>query len=219
MSIFSRFTDVFKSNVNFALDKMEDPEKMLNSYILDMEMSIEKTTVSVAKAIANKNNLKKKIDKAEKNKKEWDKKAKQAAAKDEDELAKEALVRYNIEESNIKSLKPMYDQAAKISDDLKQRLNEFKFKLDTARNKESILIARANQAKTQKEFNQILSNIDNGSGFSKFNKMETKIEDLESEAEAYSELADTDQSLEDRFNELNSVDIDEQLEALKKKVK
>lgn len=57
MGMFSRISDIFKSNVNDALDKAEDPEKMLKQMVLEMEESVNKTTLAVANAIANERGL------------------------------------------------------------------------------------------------------------------------------------------------------------------
>ena len=59
MGIFDRMTDIFKSNVNDALDRMEDPEKMLKNMIIEMEEALTKATSALAKAIANEQNLRK----------------------------------------------------------------------------------------------------------------------------------------------------------------
>jgi len=67
MSIFQRIINLFRSNANAALDKMEDAEKMLKQMVLDMEADINKATTAIAQAIANEKGLAKKIETAKKN--------------------------------------------------------------------------------------------------------------------------------------------------------
>lgn len=184
-----------------------------------MEASIEKTSESVAKAIANRNNLQKKLETAKENYKTWTERAERAAEKDQDDLAKKALAKRKIEKANIDTLEPMIESSSEICENLKEKLTQFKLKLDNARNRESILIARANQAKTQKEFNKILSEISSDNGFSKFDKYEKKIQGMESEAEAYEELAGDEKNLEERFNDLDDVDLDTELAEMKESLK
>ena len=71
MSIFNRVSDIFKANVNDALDKAEDPEKMLKQMIIEMEESVNKTTLAVANAIANEKSLDRKREKAITETKDW----------------------------------------------------------------------------------------------------------------------------------------------------
>ncbi len=57
MSIFQRISDIFKANINDALDKAEDPEKMLNQIISDMQESLIESKKQVAVAIADEKRL------------------------------------------------------------------------------------------------------------------------------------------------------------------
>ncbi|HOQ49887.1 MAG TPA: PspA/IM30 family protein, partial [Candidatus Kapabacteria bacterium] len=75
MSIFKRIADIFKANVNDVLDKAEDPEKMLKQMVIEMEQSVNKATLAVAQAIANEKSLERKLEKARKDKEEWEHKA------------------------------------------------------------------------------------------------------------------------------------------------
>lgn len=216
MSLIGKARDIFRANVNHTLTKMEDPEKMIKNYIMDMESSIEKTTISVAQAIANTKTLGKKLKAAEEKVQDWNDKAKAAVNKGDDELAKAALERRKIEQLNVDEYKPMYENAEKISGELTKNLEKFKRKLELAKARQGILIARASQAKTQKELNQILADIGGKTGFSKFNKYEEKITDMESEAEAYGELHNIGTEIEDQFRELDEVSIEQELEEFKK---
>ena len=72
MGIFSRISDIFKANVNDALDKAEDAEKMLKQMIIEMEESVNKTTLAVANAIANEKSLQRKLEKARTDTAEWE---------------------------------------------------------------------------------------------------------------------------------------------------
>ena len=88
MGIFARITDIFKANINDILDKAEDPEKMIKQMVIEMEESVNKTTLAVAQAIANEVSLQKKLEKARKDSVEWEGKAMQALTASRDDLAK-----------------------------------------------------------------------------------------------------------------------------------
>ncbi len=214
MGIFSRISDIFKSNVNDALDKAEDPEKMLKQMVLEMEESVNKATMSVAQAISNEKNLERKLQKASKEKDEWQQKAVLALQNGREDLAKAALEKKNIAEKNVNDLQPILEQARQTSTKLRQQLDTIKSKLEEARQRQSTLIARSQAAKAQKQLAQSVSGIGNDS-FSKFEKMEQKIEKLEGEASAFEQLAGENTSLDDEFKKLGSSSVDDELLLLK----
>ena len=57
MGIFGRISDIFKANVNDALDKMEDPEKMIKQMVVEMQEAIAKATSGLATAMAQEKKL------------------------------------------------------------------------------------------------------------------------------------------------------------------
>lgn len=217
MGIFNRIADIFKANVNEALDKAEDPEKMIKQMVIEMEESVNKATLSVAQAIANQNTLKKKLEKAKKEVSEWQSKAEQAIIAGRDDLAKAALEKKKVAQRNVQDLEPTFKQAEATANKLRNQLDELKKKLDEARSRKSTLIARSNAAKAEKTLNQSASGM-GSSAFSKFDKYEQKVETMEAEAEAFGELSGDDKDLDEEFKELNSTDIDDELSQLKKKL-
>ncbi len=217
MGIFSRISDVFKSNVNDALDKAEDPEKMLKQMIIEMEESVNKATLAVANSIANEKSLSRKLEKAKNESDEWEQRAVKALQAGREDLAKSALEKKNISQKNIADLEPIYKQASETADKLRQQLNSLKSKLDEARSRQSTLIARSQAAKAQKQISATFSGV-GSDAFSKFDKYETKIEQLESQAEAYGQLADENTDLTDQFKQLDAADVDDELLKLKEKM-
>ncbi len=218
MGIFSRITDVFKSNVNDALDRVEDPEKMLKQMVIEMEESVNKTTLAVAQAIANEKNLERKLEKARIDKDEWEKKAMQAMHANREDLARAALEKKAISERNFADLQPVFTQAKATANKLREQLNQLKAKLDEAKSRQSTLIARSQAAKAQKQIAQSLSGV-GSDAFGKFDKYESKIEKLESEAEAFEQLAGDSTSLDQEFKKLSSNStVDSDLLALKAKM-
>jgi phage shock protein A len=218
MGIFSRIADIFKANVNDTLDKAEEPEKMLKQMVIEMEQSVNKATLAVANAIANEKNLERKLEKARNEKADWEQKAVQALNAGRDDLAKAALEKKVISERNFLDLQPIYQQAKSTSDKMRTQLNSLKAKLDEARSRQSTLVARSQAAKAQKQIAQSFSGV-GSDAFSKFDKYETKIEQLESQAEAFETLAGENTKLDDEFKMLGtSASVDAELLALKEKM-
>jgi phage shock protein A len=218
MSIFTRIANLFRSNVNDALDNLEDSEKMLKQMVLDMESSLNKATTAIAQAIANEKNLARKIEIARQNSLDWEKKAMQALNAGREDLARQALEKKAIEDRNLQDLIPMHNQAAETSKKLREQLNQLKSKLDEAKNRQGTLIARSQAAKAQKQINKSLSGIGTDA-FGNFDKYEEKILGLEAEASAYEELAGANTSLDMEFKKLSSnSDVEANLLAMKEKM-
>jgi phage shock protein A len=215
MGIFSRIADVFKANVNDALDKAEDPEKMLKQMVIEMEESVNKATLAVANSMAHEKSLLRKIEKAKSDSAEWLHKAQQAVTAGREDLARAALEKKAIQDKNISDLEPVYLTAKSTSDKLRTQLDALKHKLDEARARQGTLIARSQAAKAQKQIAQTFSGV-GSDAFSKFDKFETKIETLESQAEAFEQLAGQSTSLDDEFKKLtSSSQVEQQLLELK----
>ncbi len=218
MGIFNRIADIFKANINDLLDKAEDPEKMIKEMIIEMEESVNKTTLHVASAIANEKLLERKIEKARKDVIDWEQKAMQALSAGREDLAKAALEKKAISLRNVNDLQPVLEQSRAMTNKLRQQLDQLKAKLEEARARQSTLIARSQAAKAQKQIAQAFSGV-GSDAFSKFEKYETKIEKLESEAEAFQQLAGEKTYLDDEFKKLaTSSTVDDELLQLKAKM-
>jgi phage shock protein A len=218
MSIFKRMSDIIKANLNDLLDRAEDPEKMLKQMVIEMEQSVNKATLAVAQAIANEKSLERKLEKARKDKEDWEQKAVLALQSGREDLAKAALEKKAVCDRNYNDLLPILEQARQTSVKLRQQLDQLKNKLEEARTRQSTLIARSQAAKAQKQIAQSFSGVGTDA-FSKFDKFESKIEQLEAEAQAFEQLAGENTSLEDEFKKLtSSSDVDAELLALKAKM-
>lgn len=214
MGIFSRMADIFKANVNDTIDKAEDPEKMLKQMVIEMEESVNKATLAVGNAIANEKTLERKLLKAREETGNWQQKAMQAVNAGRDDLAKAALEKKSLYERNVKDLEPTYQSAKDTSQKMRGQLDTLKSKLDEARTRQNTLIARSQAAKAQKQISQAFSGV-GSDAFSKFDRYESKVEQLESQADAFGQLAGENTALEDQFKQLDRTSTDAELLALK----
>ncbi|MGB5312428.1 MAG: PspA/IM30 family protein, partial [Polyangiales bacterium] len=93
MGFLSRLAQLIKSNLNDLINKSEDPEKMLNQVIIDMNQQLVEAKKQVAVAIADEKRLQKQFSNEVKKSQEWEQKAMLAVRSGDDALAKEALLR------------------------------------------------------------------------------------------------------------------------------
>jgi phage shock protein A len=218
MSIFGRMADIFKANINDLLDKAEDPEKMIKQMVIEMEEAVNKATLAVGSAIANEKSLEKQYNRQKVQSDDWQAKAIQAVNAGRDDLAKQALERKNSLTRNVEDLDKMLTESKGTSINLRGQLDQLKSKLDEARMRQSTLIARSQAADAKKQIAQTFSGI-GSDAFSKFDRLEEKVDKKEAEADAFAQLAGENTSLDDQFKQLGSSGaVDAELEALKKQL-
>ena len=213
--IFARFSDIFKANINDLLDKAEDPEKMIKQMVIEMEEAVNKATTAVGSAIANAKQLERQFEEKKKLADEWQQRAVKAVNAGRDDLARQALEKKNMFAKASTDLEPVVTEAQKTSTILRGQLEQLKSKLDEARVRQGTLIARHQAAKAKKTISQSISGIGDGA-FANFDKYEQKVLKVESEAEAFSELAGESTSLDDEFKKLEiGSSVDDELALLK----
>ena len=219
MSIFNRVSDIIRSNVNDLLDRAEDPEKMVKQIIIDMEKQVREATQALGQAMASEKQALSQLEKAKKNSAEWENKAKLALKSGNQELAKKALASKVEVDNNIASLQASYDTISSQTAELRSRVEVLQQKLDEARQKQNMLIARAKMAEATQSVATAVSNTDSTSAFSKLEKMEKKVEDKEAQADAFAEMSGDTVFAKDEFKELETNQaVDAEMERLMKEM-
>lgn len=215
MGIFKRISDILKANITDLISRAEDPEKMLPQIIEEMEEQYRQAKIQVARAIADEKRLQAQAMSYEEEALEWERRAMLAVQKDQDDLAKEALARKRQAETSANLLKKQWEGQKGMVEKLKVQLSALEAKIEEAKRKKNLLLARAKRAEALKSINQAMAGISDTSAFSAFDRMEEKVATMEAEAAAAEEL--TGQTLEDRFRKLEAeAEVkDEELMALK----
>ncbi len=222
MAIFDRIRTVLKANINALISKAENPEKMLNQLIIDMNEQLIEAKKQVAMSIADEKKLERQMLENKGQADEWERKAMLAVKAGKDDLAKEALLRKQEYANYAAQFQKEYDSQHGSVEQLKDALRQLQAKIEEASRKKNLLIARAKRAEAQKQIQQTMGSLSAGSSFDTFDRMAAKVDQLEAEADAAKELSSmsADQNLEDKFKELESSDssADQLLEDLKAKM-
>ncbi len=221
MGILSRVGTLLKANINDLISKAEDPEKILNQLIVDMREQLIDAKKEVARAIADEKRLKKKYEKEQKQAQEWEKKAMMAVRAGRDDLGKEALQRKKEHDELAQEYKKQWQAQKEAADKLRNSLRQLNDKIEEAKRKKGVLVARQKRAEAQKRIQDTMSGLDDTAAFDAFDRMEEKVEQQEAEAEASAELSGelTGDTLSSKFDELEEDHgSDEALSALKTKM-
>jgi phage shock protein A len=206
MGIFSRISSLFKSNINDIISKAEDPEKMLNQVVLDMQNQLVEAKKQVAVSIADQKRLERQRDEQADLAQEWERKAMLAVRAGDENLAREALKRKAEHDTQFAEFGKQAQLQKDAVDKLKDQLRNLNDKIEEAKRKKNILIARQKRAEAQKTIQSTMSGLSDTGAFDTFDRMSQKVDQIEAEAEAHTELAEelTGDTLQQKFKALES---------------
>ncbi|MGP4080721.1 PspA/IM30 family protein [Pseudalkalibacillus sp. R45] len=218
-NFFKRVRTMVSSELNSALDKAEDPVKLLDQYMREMSADIREAETAVAKQIANEKMLKKKYEDAKSMVEKREEQAVQALEAGNEDLARRALEDKQKHNQQADTLLAAHTKAKDDADSLRERLAEMKAEYDEMNLKKDSLKARAESAKTKTKINRTMSNIGTDSSQQGFKRMEEKVLQYEAEAETTDDMRSSNKSLDDEFEAMNTKDsVNDELAELKKKL-
>jgi phage shock protein A len=206
MGIFSRLGTLIKSNLNDLISRAEDPQKMLNQLVTDMQNQLVEAKKQVAISIADQKRLEKQRDEQADLGQEWERKAMLAVRAGDDNLAREALKRKGEHETQAAEFTKQAQLQKEAVDKLKDQLRTLNDKIEEAKRKKNILIARQKRAEAQKAIQDTMQGLSDTSAFDTFERMSQKVEQIEAESEASAELGSelTGDTLQQKFKALES---------------
>src|ERR687892_1932822 len=188
MGLFDRLSAMLRSNINDLISRAENPEKMLNQLIVDMKTNLAKAKQQVAAAIADEKKLQADADAMKKQAEDWERRAMLAVQEGRDDLAKQALARYNEHLQGAQQLHETWLKHKAETEALKLSLRQLNDKIEEAKRKKNILVARAKRAEAQQRIQETMSGMSDKSAFESFERMAEKIEATERKALAAAEL-------------------------------
>jgi phage shock protein A len=224
MGIFDRFSSLLRSNINDLISRAEDPEKMLNQILVDMRSQLVKAKQQVATAIADEKRLRDQADGEYRQAQDWENKAMLAVKEGRDDLAKQALLRHGEHLQHGQQLEETWESHRAETEKLKNSLRDLNDKIEEAKRKKNLLVARQRRAQAQKRIAETMSSMSEKSAFDAFARMEERIEANERQLKASVEIEEefSGDTLANQFKQLErgatAGTVDTQLLALKQKM-
>lgn len=214
MGLLDRLGRVIRANLNELISQAEDPEKILEQTVIEMQDDLIKLRQAVAQAIATQKRTERQSSQSQINADEWYRRAELALQKGDEALAREALSRRQAYQETAQVLQEQLDQQRDIIGKLKQNMRTLESKLAEAKTKKDMYIARVRSAQASQRLNEMLGNTGTRDSRAALDRMEQKVLQMEAQADAVAEL-NTGDNLEKRFNALESNSVDAELDALK----
>lgn len=222
MGIITRFKDIMSANINALLDKAEDPEKMIDQYLRNLESDLGKVKAETASVIAEESRAKRALDECSANIAKMQTYAEKAVAAGNDSDAKQFLGQKKVYTDQLTSLQNTYQTAADNAAKMRSMHDKLVSDIDGLKARRDAVKAKMAAAKTQQRINDIGSSaLGAANDMSAFERMEAKADKLLDEANAMSELNQTagetsiDSLVSKYDNPSADSSLDEELAALK----
>jgi phage shock protein A len=213
--IMDRLTRLIRANINDLIDQAEDPEKMIDQILRDMEGSIREAKAQVAAMIAQEKELEFDAVETKRLADEWGRKAERAVTAGKDDLAREALRRKRDNEENSRIYGEQLTVQTQAVSKLKDQLRQIEAKYQATLGARDSLVARQRRARAQRQVAEAIIVYTPLDPSSELDRMERKIRSEEAHAAAALEMGED--SFEAQMQALEGdSDVEAELEALKK---
>ena len=219
MSILKRFTDIMSSNINALLDKAEDPVKMIDQLMRNLNDDLNKVKAETASIMAEETRAKREVDECQSDVNKMLDYAKRAVEAGNDDDARQFLAKKASLTEKLTVLNTKYEAAKANSEKMKQMYNKLSRQIEELNERRSTIKAKMATAKMQERINKMGSSINNSaSSIDSFSRMEEKanrmLDEANAMAELNSKLTDSIDDLMSKYDTNNS-SVEDELAALK----
>lgn len=194
--VFRRVRDLFVASIHEGLDKMEEPEVMLNQYIRDVERDISKAKRSILDQQVMEKTLVRKTTEAQGMIVKRKNQAQIAVQAGEEDLARKALTEMKYYETKAEQYQEQAEIIAKHIQELREQISHLEKRFQDVKDKKYELIARAEAVQAKKRVYQSLHHLDSESSFKKIQKLEERIAEMEIKVTTMAETETTQRGLE-----------------------
>jgi phage shock protein A len=218
MGLFDRVWRLVRANLGSAVSQAEDPEKVLEQAMADMQANLIQLRQAVAQAIATQKRTERQSAQAKVTAQEWYNRAELALQKGEDDLARQALTRRQTYLQSAQAMDAQLAQQGDVVASLKDNMRRLEAKIADARTKKDLYLARARSAEASQRIQEMLGQTGTGGSIAAFERMEQRVMDLEAQSEALAELSGD--PLERQFAALEggAATVDSELAAMKRRL-
>ncbi|CCH64514.1 Phage shock protein A [Richelia intracellularis HM01] len=200
MSLIDRILRVIRANFNSLVSNAEDPEKILEQNMMEMQEYLIQLRQAIAAAIANRRRTERHANQAQSHSEEWYRRAKLAVNQGSENLAREALTKRKEYQEATTTLLKQVDEQNEVVAMLRNNMRALELKISDMKTRKDMFIARIRSAETSAKLQEILNGVREIGSLSAFEWMEDKILHLESQQEVMPVSSTKIDTLEDSSN-------------------
>jgi phage shock protein A len=202
MGLFKRLRDLTMANIYGLIEKAEDPVKMTDQYLRDMQEDLQEAEHGVAAQIALEKKFKALYEEQKALVAKREQQAHLAVEKGDMDLARRIIEDKQNAEKKQGEYKVRYNQNLAAAEKLRGKLEEMRKQVAELRNRRESLVARVNAAQAQKKINDTMSGFDSDTAMAGLKRMEEKTLQMEAEAEASGEIYKKQPSIDEEIENL-----------------
>ena len=224
MGMLNRFKDIMASNINALLDKAEDPEKMIDQYLRNLNRDLGNVKAETASIMAEEKRAKRVLDECREDVEKMENYAMKALEAGNENDAKKFLERKVELTKKEKELEEAHNLATSNAEKMREMHDKLVSDISELESRRAMLKGKMAVAKTQDKINKIGSSVtDANTSISAFERMEDKVNKALDEANAMAELnkspKDDIKDLAAKYDDDMNTDVEDELEKLKAKLK
>ena len=222
MGILQRFTQIMSANINALLDKCEDPAKMIDQYLREMNENLAEVKTTTASIMAEEKRCQRDADALKADLAKWEDVAKKALAAGNEADAKKALENKLGIQERLATAEKTLSAAKENTQKMQQMYNKLVADISELNNRRALIKSQVSMAKATEKANEINDLADSTEAMDAFSRMEEKSQRMLDEAMAKAELSeepkDDSEDLLDKYSGASSADVDAELAKLKKEM-
>jgi phage shock protein A len=188
MGLIDRVQRVIRANINSFITKADDPEKLLEAVVLEMQDNLLQMRQAIAQAIATQKRMERQVAHVQSAADEWYSRAQLALQQGNEALAREALTKRQSYQKTAKTCSNQIEQQITVVDRLKKDMRTLELKIAEVKNQKDIYIARARSAQASYQLQEMLRGVSNSNSLNAFERLEEKVLQLEAQTETLSNL-------------------------------
>jgi phage shock protein A len=220
MAILARFSDIIKANINAAIDKMENPAKMIDQYLRDMMDDLAEVKRSTAGVMAEETHTKRLVDENQAEVAKFADYAKKALAAGNENDARVFIAKKQDLDTAGAGLMTAYAAAHENAVKMRQMHDKLASDIEVLESRREMIKAKVAVAQTQATINKATATVgSNQSAMGAFNRMEDKATRMLDEANAMQDLntepTDDANALEKKYAAKGTASVDDELNKMK----
>ncbi len=192
MKWLNQFTLVMRSNLTTLRESVENPERLLHQLVIDMEQELDTVRSSVAEAVADEIQMRKRAARERDEAESWMQRATTAMKRGDEASAKSALQQKLAAATRAERLAEEHaKQQAEVAK-LQDAVHDLEDKIRQAKQKRTLLTARLSRATSTQKIHTALDRTNSDSAFAQFNRLEDKVDRQEALTEAWDRMDGND---------------------------
>jgi phage shock protein A len=212
MQWIQTFSLVVRSNITALCERFEDPERVLNQLLIDMEEELERVRASTANVIADEIQMGKAVARARAESTRWADYAAAALGRGDEARARAALEQKLLADQRVETLTKEHAQHQAEADRIQRAVRDLEEKIQQARHRRALLLARLTRADSARQVRRVLTQVEQHSALAQFQRLENRVDRAEALEAAYERLDGRDPDAETLKQQLEEQQRREQLQ-------